>query len=70
MNIQYLAYEYKKQYEILSAKLDGLRPLLYIYSGAELDLLIRKMNIYYNMACHCQRVYYLLSTDYEEDLDD
>ena len=69
MNIDELAREYEKQYEVLSSKIDGLRPLLYVYSGEDLHLLRRKIKIYYDMACECKRVFSLLSGYYEEDTD-
>lgn len=67
VNIDELAREYGKQYEILCAKIDGLRPLLYVYTGEDLHLLRRKIKIYYDMACECKRVFSLLSNYYEED---
>ncbi|MCD7796271.1 MAG: hypothetical protein LUG95_01195 [Clostridiales bacterium] len=42
MKINELASEYKMQYEILRAKIDGLRPLLRIYDGTDLVLLRKK----------------------------
>lgn len=36
MNIDELAYEYDKQYKVLCAKVDGLKPLLSVYRGEDL----------------------------------
>lgn len=67
MTIDHLAREYEQQYKILCAKVDGLRPLLCVYSGEDLLLLRRKMRIYYDMACECKRIWNLLSGYYEEE---
>ncbi len=67
MTIDELAREYEAQYKTISAKMDGLKPLLYIYSGKELLLLRRKLKIYYDMACECKRVGALLSCYYDEE---
>lgn len=67
MTIDELAREYEAQYKTISAKMDGLKPLLYIYSGKELLLLRRKLKIYYDMACECKRVCALLSCYYNEE---
>ena len=67
MTIDELSREYERQYEILNAKLDGLKPLLYIYRGEDLLLLRRKMKTYYDMACECKRIYILLSRYYDEE---
>lgn len=67
MNIDELAREYEEQYNILCAKLDGLKPLLYIYTGQDLFLLRRRMKIYYDMACECKRTFHLLSCYYDEE---
>ncbi|MCM1114229.1 MAG: hypothetical protein NC397_01885 [Clostridium sp.] len=68
MTINELACEYNKQYRILCAKMDGLKPLLCIYTGNDLALLRRRIRTYYEMACECKRVSSLLSHYYEEDL--
>ena len=47
MNIDELAYEYDKQYKVLCAKVDGLKPLLSVYRGEDLVRLRRKIKIYY-----------------------
>ncbi len=70
MNIDELAREYEQQYKILSAKLEGLRPLLCVYTGQDLYLLRKKMRIYYDMACECKRVFSLLSHYYEAEGED
>lgn len=67
MTINELAQEYEQQYNVLSAKLDGLRPLLSVYRGNELYLLRKKIKIYYDMACECKRTASLLYGYYEED---
>lgn len=67
MTINELAHEYEQQYNVLSAKIDGLRPLLTVYSGNDLYLLRRKIKIYYEMACECKRTASLLYGYYEED---
>jgi hypothetical protein len=70
MTIDELAREYEGQYKVLCARLDGLRPLLSVYSGKELYLLRKRIKIYYDMACECKRTYHLLSRYYEEGYDD
>ncbi len=67
MTIDELAREYEAQYNVLSAKMDALRPLLCVYSGKDLYLLRRKLRIYYDMACECRRTASLLKGYYEED---
>lgn len=67
MNIDELAREYEGQYNILCAKLDGLKPLLYVYRGNDLVLLRKRIKIYYDMACECKRISYLLSGYYDEE---
>ena len=56
MDIDELAKEYDKQYKVLCAKVDGLKPLLSVYRGEDLFKLRRKMRIYYDMACECRKV--------------
>ena len=46
MDINELANEYDKQYKVLCAKVDGLKPLLNVYRGEDLFKLRRKMRIY------------------------
>lgn len=70
MTINELAAEYEQQYNVLNAKMDGLRPLLYIYTGEDLYLLRRKIKIYYEMACECKRTWALLTHYYDEDEND
>ncbi len=67
MKIEELAAEYERQYEILNAKLDGLSPLLSVYTGQDLYLLRRKIRTYYDMACECKQIAVLLQSYYEED---
>lgn len=67
MSIDELAREYEKQYKIVNAKMNGLKPLLCIYTGEDLLLLRRKIKIYYDMACECKRIYALLSCYYDEE---
>ncbi|MCH5316518.1 MAG: hypothetical protein J1E05_00955 [Eubacterium sp.] len=66
MTIEELAEEYRGQYEVLSAKIDGLRPLLYVYTGEDLYLLRKRIKIYYDMAYECKRISKML-TDYYVD---
>lgn len=61
MTIDKLSREYEQQYKTLCAKMDGLRPLLYVYSGKDLELLRKRIKIYYDMACECKRISSLLS---------
>ncbi len=70
MNIIQLAQEYEKQYNILNAKMDGLKPLLCIYTGQDLYLLRRRLKEYYNMACECKRISTILNHYYDEDEND
>lgn len=67
MTINELAKEYDEQYKILSNKMDGLKPLLFVYHGEDLLLLRKRIKIYYDMACECKRISALLSGYYEED---
>jgi len=67
MTISELAQEYERQYQVLSARLDGMRPLLCVYTGQDLLLLRKKIKIYYDMACECKRTASLLSGYYEEE---
>lgn len=67
MTIEELAEEYQAQYKTVCAKMDGLKPLLCIYTGNDLLLLRRKIRIYYDMACECKRVASLLLNYYEEE---
>lgn len=66
MTIYELASEYEAQYNKLSIKMDGLKPLLCVYSGEDLLLLRRKLKIYYDMACECKRISSLLLHYYED----
>lgn len=67
MTIDKLAEEYKNQYKILNAKIEGLRPLLYIYTGEDLFLLRRRIKVYYDMACECRRISNMLTHYYDEE---
>lgn len=67
MTIDELSIEYQKQYDVLNAKMDGLRPLLSVYKGEDLYKLRRKLKTYYNMACECKCISTLLTHYYEED---
>ena len=69
MSIDELAREYEKQYRVLSAKMDALRPLLCVYTGKDLYLLRKRIKIYYDMACECKNTASLLSAYYEEEDD-
>lgn len=69
MTLEQLACEYNRQYNTLCAKIDGLRPLLYIYTGEDLLKLRRRIKIYYDMACECKRVSSLLCHYYDERMD-
>lgn len=66
MTITELAKEYKKQYELLSAKIEGLRPLLVVYSGEDLFRLRKKIRIYYDMALECRRTWRMLEGYYDD----
>ncbi|MCI9112014.1 MAG: hypothetical protein HFJ99_05580 [Eubacterium sp.] len=67
MTINRLAQEYKQQYEALSAKIDGLRPLLYVYTGEDLYLLRKRIKVYYDMACECKRISDMLTHYYDDE---
>lgn len=70
MTIIELAREYEKQYDILNAKMDGLRLLLRVYTGEDLYRLRRKIKTYYDMACECKQVSTILNHYYDEEDDD
>lgn len=70
MTIIELAREYEKQYDVLNAKMDGLRPLLRVYTGEDLYRLRRKIKTYYDMACECKQVSTILNHYYDEEDDD
>lgn len=67
MTIDKLANEYNEQYKILCNKMDGLKPLLYVYRGQDLVLLRKRIKIYYDMACECKRISSLLSCYYDDE---
>lgn len=52
MLIEELAQEYRTQYNVLCAKMDGLRPLLSVYGGEDLYRLRRKLRT-------CLRAFYV-----------
>lgn len=66
MSIDELARDYERQYNILSAKMDALRPLLCVYTGKDLYLLRKRIKIYYDMACECKNTASLLKGYYGE----
>lgn len=67
MTVYKLAEEYQQQYDILSAKIDGLRPLLHVYTGEDLYLLRRRIKVYYDMAIECRRISNMLIHYYDDD---
>lgn len=67
MTINELAHEYEQQYKVMSARIDGLRPLLSVYRGEDLVRLRRKIRIYYDMACECKRTASMLFGYYGEE---
>lgn len=67
MTVYKLAKEYQQQYDILSAKIDGLRPLLYVYTGEDLYLLRRRIKVYYDMAAECRRISNMLIHYYDDN---
>lgn len=67
MKITELANEYEHQYDVLNAKIAGLRPLLCVYKGEDLYLLRRKIKTYYDMASQCKVISNMLTNYYEED---
>lgn len=66
MTIEELAKEYQQQYKIICAKIEGLRPLLYVYMGEDLYLLRKRIKIYYDMAYECKRTADILMNYYED----
>ena len=67
MTIDELAHEYEQQYKVLCAKIEGMRPLLYVYRGEDLYLLRKRIKVYYDMACECKRIASLLNGYYDEE---
>ncbi len=65
MEIDKLADEYQQQAGILFAKVDGLRPLLRVYTGEDLFQLQRKIAAYYDMATDCRRISVILREYYD-----
>ena len=70
MTIDELAEEYSQQYKNLCAKIEGLRPLLYVYKGEDLVILRRKLKIYYGMASECKCISSILKSYYDEEDND
>lgn len=68
MTIIELANEYEQQYNILTARMDALKPLLCVYTGEDLYLLRKRIKVYYDMACECRRTASLLSGYYDEEV--
>lgn len=69
MTIDRLAKEYDNQYNVLNAKIEGLRPLLYVYTGEDLYLLRKKLKVYYDMACECRNISAMLTHYYDDEED-
>ena len=67
MDIDELAKEYEKQYKVLCAKVDGLKPLLSGYRGADIFKPRGTIRVYYDMACECRKVYFMLTDYYGEE---
>ena len=67
MTVEELAREYEAQYRLAVCKADALTPLLCIYRGRELELLRRRIRFYYDMACECERIAFMLEGFYPED---
>ena len=67
MLIEELAQEYRTQYNVLCAKMDGLRPRLSVYGGEDLYRLRRKLRTYYEMACECRHIATILESYYDEE---
>lgn len=67
ISINELAGEYEHQYDLLCAKIEGLRPLLCVYKGEDLYLLRRKIKTYYDMASQCKIIAVMLADYYKED---
>ncbi|UKI22777.1 MAG: hypothetical protein L6V88_11050 [Anaerotruncus sp.] len=67
ISINELAGEYEHQYDLLCAKIKGLRPLLCVYKGEDLYLLRRKIKTYYDMASQCKIIAVMLADYYRED---
>lgn len=70
MTIDELSLEYEKQYRILKAKMEGLKPLLYIYTGKELYNLRKRLKVYEDMALECKATYKILNSYYDEEEND
>ena len=66
MTLNELANCYKNQAKLLSAKMEGLRPLLHIYTGNDLAMLRRKIKYYHDMSVECEKISKLLSANCEE----
>lgn len=69
MTINELAYEYEQQYQHLNSKIEGLKPLLLVCTGENLNRVRKKIAIYYDMACECKRTASLLK-GYESEVEE
>lgn len=65
-----LAGEYEQQYNVINARIEGLRPLLRVYTGEELLDLRRRIKTYYDMAIQCKVISKTLENYYEDDCFD
>lgn len=66
MTVNELANCYKDQAELLSSKVEGLKPLLHVYTGNDLATLKHRIKFYYNMSVECKRISKLLLANCEE----
>lgn len=67
MTIEQLMEEYKQQAAILSDRIDGLRPLLYLYHGEDLCLLRKRIKAYTDMRDICLDISAQLKQCYKEE---
>lgn len=70
MTVNELARKYEAQYRLAVCKADALTPLLCVYSGRKLEVLRRKIRFYYDMACECKEIAFMLKGFYPEDLNE
>ena len=66
MTIEQLTKEYKEQAERLSAKIDALKPLVFLYTGEDLYLLRKRIKIYADIRDECFKISAQLKRYYEE----
>lgn len=66
MTINELAHEYETQFQILNNEIDALKPLLCVCKGKDLEMLRKRIKIYYDMACECKRTATLFK-EYESE---